>query len=52
MDTPCYDATLLNHGNFIAGPAIVEHPTTTVVVPQGARLTVDAYQNYVIELGR
>jgi N-methylhydantoinase A len=48
VDTPCYDTNRLNHGNVIAGPAILEDPTTTVVVPQGAELTVDAYLNYII----
>ena len=48
VETPCYDTHRLNHGNVIAGPAILEDPTTTVVVPQGAELTVDAYLNYII----
>jgi N-methylhydantoinase A/oxoprolinase/acetone carboxylase beta subunit len=32
----------------IAGPAIVEEKTTTVVVPAGFRLTVDLYKTYVL----
>ena len=47
-ETPCYDADRLRHGNVITGPAIVEETKTTVVVPQGAELTVDAYENYII----
>jgi N-methylhydantoinase A len=47
-ETPCYDADLLKHGNLIEGPAIIEDPTTTVVVPKGAELKVDAYHNYLI----
>jgi N-methylhydantoinase A len=47
-ETPCYDADQLKHGNLIEGPAIIEDPTTTVVVPRGAELTVDAYHNYMI----
>jgi N-methylhydantoinase A len=48
VETPCYNADLLRHGNVITGPAIVEETKTTVVVPQGAELTVDAYENYII----
>lgn len=48
VETPCYDADQLRHGNVITGSAIVEETKTTVVVPQGAELTVDAYGNYII----
>lgn len=49
-ETPCYDADRLRHGNVISGPAIVEETKTTVVVPQGSELAVDAYHNYRITL--
>ncbi len=49
-ETPCYEADRLRHGNAITGPAIVEETKTTVVVPPGARLTVDPYENYLITL--
>ncbi len=48
VDTPCYDSNLLRSGNLIEGPAIVEDPTTTVIIPKGASLTVDSYNNYLI----
>lgn len=48
VETPCYDADLLRHGNFITGPAIIEEKKTSVVVPKGAEFTVDAYENYLI----
>ena len=48
IETPCYNSDLLSHGNVIEGPAIVEETKTTIVVPQGAELSVDAYQNYII----
>ncbi len=48
VDTPCYDAERLRHGNVVKGPAIIEHPQTTVVIPHEAELTVDAYENYEI----
>jgi N-methylhydantoinase A len=38
----------LKPGNFITGPAIVEEPTTTVVIPAGFDCTLDEYENYVI----
>ncbi|MBW1802578.1 MAG: hydantoinase/oxoprolinase family protein [Deltaproteobacteria bacterium] len=47
-ETPCYDSDRLQHGNVIVGPAIVEDTKTTVVVPKGAELTVDAYGNFII----
>jgi N-methylhydantoinase A len=49
VETPCYDAQQLRHGNIVTGPAVIENPQTTVVVPQGSKLTVDAYENYEIE---
>ncbi len=51
-ETPCYDANRLKHGNVIDGPAIVEDPTTTIVVPKGTELTVDAYHNYIMSIRR
>jgi N-methylhydantoinase A len=48
VETPCYDAERLRHGNVIMGPAVIEHPQTTLVMSQGAELTVDAYENYEI----
>lgn len=48
VETPCYNADQLRHGNVITGPAIIEETKTTLVVPQGAKLTVDAYENYII----
>jgi len=48
VETLCYDADRLQHGNVITGPAIIEETQTTVVVPQGAELTVDTYENYVL----
>jgi N-methylhydantoinase A len=48
VDTPIYDYQALRAGHRIAGPAVVEVPTTTVVVPPGARGTVDHLGNLVI----
>lgn len=47
-DTPVYDGLALRHGNYISGPAIVEQPTTTIVVPIDYVLGCDARDNYVM----
>ena len=48
VETGCYDPELLHHGAVVKGPAIVEETKTTIVVPQGAQLFVDPYENYII----
>jgi N-methylhydantoinase A/oxoprolinase/acetone carboxylase beta subunit len=40
-DTPVYEADALRPGNRLEGPAIVEAPLTTVVVPPGVRYSID-----------
>jgi len=47
-DTPVYDYRLLRAGHLLTGPAIVEVPTTTVVVPDGTTATVDTLGNLTI----
>jgi N-methylhydantoinase A len=49
-ETPCYDGDKLRPGNVITGPAIIEEPKTTVVVPPGCEAAVDAYENYLVTL--
>lgn len=48
MSTPVYDGLLLVHGNIVFGPAIVEEPTTTIVVPPDFDLTCDSHDNYLL----
>ena len=48
VDTPVFDGDKLLAGNEISGPAIIEEPTTTVVVPETFRCTVDSFKNYVL----
>jgi N-methylhydantoinase A len=48
VDTPVYDYLELRSGHVLAGPAIVEVPTTTVVVPAGMSGTVDHLGNLLI----
>jgi N-methylhydantoinase A len=43
-----YNYSVLGSGHSFQGPAIVEAPTTTVVVPQGATATVDHLGNLVL----
>ncbi len=47
-DVPVYDGSRLGNGNVIRGPAIVEEPSTTVVVPQRYRLLCDPLGNYLL----
>jgi acetone carboxylase beta subunit len=38
-----WEMEMLEPGNKIAGPAIVEHPATTLVVPDGRRVEIDEW---------
>ncbi|MEU5701160.1 hydantoinase/oxoprolinase family protein [Streptomyces aurantiacus] len=48
VETPVYDYRLLRHGHVIHGPAVIEVPTTTVVVPPHMTGTVDHLGNLSI----
>jgi N-methylhydantoinase A len=48
IDTPVYDSEKLKAGNLIPGPAIIEVPTTTAVIPGNYQCRVDEYNNYII----
>ena len=50
--TNVYDQSLLECGNIIEGPAIIEAEDTTIVLPPGKTYTIDRYLNGVIEDGR
>jgi N-methylhydantoinase A len=51
-DAPTWRRAELRAGNKISGPALIEeHASTTVLMP-GDRMTVDAYGNLVIAVGR
>jgi acetone carboxylase beta subunit len=43
VDTPVYDYTRLQAGNFLTGPAMIENETTVVVVPPRNDCYVDEY---------
>ncbi|KMS56799.1 hydantoinase/oxoprolinase family protein [Sphingobium cupriresistens] len=46
-----YDGPALRVGSRIAGPAVIEEPTTTIVVYPGMTAIVTSYRNYLIETG-
>jgi N-methylhydantoinase A len=48
VDTPVYDGSRLLAGNIIPGPAVIEEPTTTVVVPKSFHCAVDSFKNYLL----
>lgn len=49
VETPIYDYTRLRAGHRISGPAVIQVPTTTVVVPARMVGTVDARGNLIID---
>jgi N-methylhydantoinase A len=48
QEIPIYDRNLLEPGNTIAGPAIIEEVQSTTVVPSDFELTVDRYKNLIL----
>jgi N-methylhydantoinase A len=50
VEADAYDATRLPLGSALAGPAVVEHPFTTIQVPAGWELRVDEQGNYLMEV--
>lgn len=49
IDVNVYDGLALKRENTVVGPAIIEQPTTTIVLTENYSLTVDAQGNYAIE---
>jgi N-methylhydantoinase A len=50
IDTPVYDYERLGVGAAVKGPAIIELPFTTTLVPPDHKITVDLYMNLVMEV--
>jgi N-methylhydantoinase A/oxoprolinase/acetone carboxylase beta subunit len=48
LSTPCYNRSMLQASNTIAGPAIVEQEDSTTVINPGSTASVDRYGNLVI----
>ena len=44
-----YERASLGRGDRVAGPAIVEQPDTTVLVPEGDVADVDRFGNLLIK---
>jgi len=51
VETSIYDYSLLGAGARIKGPAVIEFPFTTTLIPPGFCATVDDYANLVMEIG-
>jgi N-methylhydantoinase A len=47
--TPVYDRDLLEPGNLVKGPAVVEARDTTYVIPADWVLNIDKYSNAILE---
>src|SRR5581483_8321111 len=45
LDTPIYDGATLGAGAKISGPAVIEHPSTTIVLHTGHNARVDEFGN-------
>ena len=50
FDTPVYDYEKLAVGAVIKGPAVIELPFTTTLIPPKHRVSADAYMNLVMEV--
>jgi N-methylhydantoinase A len=50
IDTAVYDYDRLAVGSVIKGPAIIELPFTTTLIPPEHKITVDPYSNLVMEI--
>jgi N-methylhydantoinase A len=47
--TPIYDRDLLEPGNLVKGPAVIEARDTTYVIPADWVLSIDKYANAILE---
>jgi N-methylhydantoinase A len=52
VEATIYNGSLLEPGMQLQGPAVIQEPAVTLVVPPGERVSVDDYGNYHVELGR
>ena len=49
MNAPVYDRTKLGPGAQLTGPALVESNQTSILVPENWQLTIDQYDNCILE---
>ena len=47
--TPVFHGASLSYGDTVHGPAVIEEPTTTIVIQPGYRARITRYNNYCIE---
>jgi N-methylhydantoinase A len=52
VETPIYHGNELSQGAHIAGPAIIEEPTTTLVVYPGMSARLSSADNYLLDTGQ
>jgi len=45
---PIFDSRKLTSGHYIAGPAVIEEPTTTILLLPKMRAEIDQFGNYVV----
>lgn len=50
LDAVIYNGSLMEPGMRLEGPAVIQEPAVTLVVPPGERVEVDEYGNYHVEL--
>lgn len=48
QETPVHNGRMLNTGQRVVGPAVIDLPTTGIVVPPGATVTVSGGGNFVM----
>ena len=48
VSAPTYDGGKMGYGNRLKGPAVIEEPTTTIVIPPHWQAQCDEYGNYLI----
>lgn len=50
VDCPIYQGADLTPGSEIAGPAVIEEPTTTIYLPSNARAVTDSHRNFFVTI--
>jgi len=50
LEAKIYNGALLEPGMRLEGPAVIQEPAVTLVVPPGERVTIDQYGNYHVAL--
>ena len=51
LEAVTYNGSLLEPGMKLQGPAVIQEPAVTLVVPPGEQVSIDDYGNYHVELG-